>query len=366
MKIAFDAKRFFHNASGLGNYSRDLVRILSQYTEGSAFLLLAERPSERGKSLLKLPGVSFHPIKGTLARQLQMGKQAQRLGADLFHGLSGELPLRWDKTPIKKVVTIHDLIFMRYPKYYSFFDRWIHYYKFKAAAHSADRIVAISKATKDDIIKYLGVEEKKIKVIYQGCHEVFKKEWSSAQLQAVREKYSLPEQFILSVGTIEERKNLLTVVKALEGTGVSLVVVGKETKYKRKIEQFISKHKMQEQVHFLEGVGMEQLAVLYTLSTVFIYISRYEGFGIPLIEALFSGTAVITSNRSSLPEAAGPGALYVDPENLSDVRSKIRFLFDHPEERARLERMGREYVERYQDEVIAREMNALYLETLSE
>jgi len=135
MKIAFDAKRFFHNTSGLGNYSRDLVRILAEYSPKDEFVLLAEKQSQRGKDILSLPNVSYASVsKGMLARQLKMGVDAQNLGANIFHGLSGELPLKWNEKPIKKIVTIHDLIFVRYPELYSFFDRKIHFWKFKKAA----------------------------------------------------------------------------------------------------------------------------------------------------------------------------------------------------------------------------------------
>ena len=121
MKIAFDAKRFFHNTSGLGNYSRDLVRILAKYSPEDEFVLLAEKQSQRGKEILSLPNVSYASVsKGMLARQLKMGVDAQNLGANIFHGLSGELPLKWNEKPIKKIVTIHDLIFVRYPELYSF------------------------------------------------------------------------------------------------------------------------------------------------------------------------------------------------------------------------------------------------------
>ncbi len=129
MKIAYDAKRFFQNSSGLGNYSRDLVRILSEHSPENEYFLLNKKETERGKSILENSNVKFVKTSdGTLARQLKMGKDAQRLGVEIFHGLSGELPLRWDKKPITKIVTIHDLIFVRFPQYYSFLDRKIHFY----------------------------------------------------------------------------------------------------------------------------------------------------------------------------------------------------------------------------------------------
>lgn len=364
MKIAFDAKRFFHNTSGLGNYSRDLVRILAKYFPENEYLLLNKNKSERGSEILQNSHVQFvETSKGSLSRQLKMGKDAQHENADIFHGLSGELPLKWDKKPIKKVVTIHDLIFERYPQYYSFFDRKIHFWKFKKAAHSADKIIAISEQTKRDIIDFLKVPESKIEVIYQGCHHAFKEEQSADFIQQTKEKFKLPERFILNVGTIEDRKNLLNVVKALKDTKIPLVVVGKKTKYFKKVEAFVQQNKIE--TYFLEGVSMDELAVLYKLADIFVYPSFFEGFGIPVIEALFSKTVVITSNTSCLPEAGGPDSVYVDPKNHLDIQAKIKFLWDNESERNRRAEKGFHFVQKFNDEPIANELMNFYRKIIS-
>ena len=364
MKIAFDAKRFFHNTSGLGNYSRDLVRILAQYFPKNEYILLNKNKSERGSDILENSKVHFvETSKGKMSRQFKMGKDAQKQNADIFHGLSGELPLKWDKKPIKKIVTIHDLIFERYPQYYSFFDRKIHFWKFRKAANSADKIIAISEQTKRDIIQFLKVPESKIEVIYQGCHKAFKEQQSEEFIQKTKEKYSLLEKFILNVGTIEERKNLLNVVKALKDTNIPLVVVGKKTKYFRKVEQFVQQHKIS--VQFLEGVSMDELAAIYKLADIFVYPSFFEGFGIPVIEALFSKTVVITSNTSCLPEAGGPDSVYVDPENHLDIQSKIKFLWDNESERKRRADKGFQFVQQFNDEPIANNLMNLYRKIIS-
>lgn len=361
MKIAFDAKRFFHNTSGLGNYSRDLVRILSEYEPENEYLLLNKNKSERGKDILERPNVHFiETSKGNFSRQLKMGKDAQKQGADIFHGLSGELPLKWDPKPIKKVVTIHDLIFVRYPQYYSFFDRKIHFWKFKKAADTADKIIAISEQTKKDIIQYLKVPETKIEVIYQGCHHAFKEQQSPELMKAVKEKFKLPERFVLNVGTIEDRKNLLNVVKAINGTEIPLVVVGRKTGYYQKIERFLKRNKMEKQVLFLEGVSMDELACLYKLADIFVYPSFFEGFGIPVIEALFSKTVVVTSNTSCLPEAGGKDSVYVNPENDLDIRAKLKFLWENESERKRREEKGFEFVQKFNDQSIAKELMNFY------
>ncbi|MGG1922689.1 glycosyltransferase family 1 protein [Chryseobacterium sp. NRRL B-14798] len=365
MKIAFDAKRFFHNTSGLGNYSRDLVRILSEYEPENEYLLLNKNKSERGKDILERPNVHFiETSKGNFSRQLKMGKDAQKQGADIFHGLSGELPLKWDPKPIKKVVTIHDLIFVRYPQYYSFFDRKIHFWKFKKAVDTADKIIAISEQTKRDIIEYLKVPESKIEVIYQGCHHAFKEQQSPELMKAVKEKFKLPERFVLNVGTIEDRKNLLNIVKAINGTEIPLVVVGRKTKYYQKIESFLKKNKMEKQVLFLEGVSMDELACLYKLADIFVYPSFFEGFGIPVIEALFSKTVVVTSNTSCLPEAGGKDSVYVNPDNDLDIRAKLKFLWENESERKRREEKGFEFVQKFNDEPIAKELMNFYQKIL--
>lgn len=366
MKIAFDAKRFFHNASGLGNYSRDLVRILSQYFPENDYVLINKNKSDRGAAILENPNVHYiETSEGMMSRQLNLGKDAQRQHADIFHGLSGELPLKWDKKPIKKIVTIHDLIFVRYPQYYSFFDRKIHFWKFKKAAVSADKIIAISEQTKRDIVEFLKVPESKIEVIYQGCHHTFKEQQSDEFIKQVKEKFNLPERFILNVGTIEDRKNLFNVVKSLQDTEIPLVVVGKKTKYFQKITNFIQKNKMDKQVHFLEGVSMDQLAVLYKLADIFVYPSFFEGFGIPVIEALFSKTVAVTSNTSCLPEAGGPDSVYINPDNYLDIQSKIKFLWDNESERKRRADKGFEFVQKFNDEHIANALMTFYQKILT-
>ena len=366
MKIAFDGKRFFNNSSGLGNYSRDLIRILGNYFPENQYLLLNDNRSENGREILELPNVSFlETTNGNFSRQLKMGIDAQNLKCDIFHGLSGELPLKWNEKPIKKVVTIHDLIFLRFPQYYSFFDRKIHFWKFKKAAAQADLIIAISEQTKLDIIQFLKVPEEKIKVVYQGCHQNFKENQSEEFLNSVKEKFQLPERFILNVGTIEERKNLLNIVKAINGTKIPLVVIGKKTKYFKKVQKFLKKNNLASQVHFLENVSMEELAAIYKRSDIFVYPSFFEGFGIPIIEALYSETPVITSNISCLPEAGGNDSVYINPYNFEDIKAKILFLWQNKSERKRRAEKGFDFVQKFNDEEIGENLLSVYQEVMS-
>ena len=361
MKIAFDGKRFFNNSSGLGNYSRDLVRILATNFPDNHYYLFNKEQSEKGKDILEMPNVSFgETSKGKWSRQFKMGKDAQNIGAAIFHGLSGELPLKWDEKPIKKVVTIHDLIFMRFPHYYSFFDRKIHFWKFQKAVEQADLVIAISEQTKRDIIQFLKVPENKIRVVYQGCHHVFKEYQTEEFLNSIKEKFNLPERFILNVGTIEERKNLLNIVKAISGTEIPLVVIGKKTKYFNKVKIHLVKNKLENQVYFLENVSMEELAGVYKLADIFVYPSLFEGFGIPVIEALFSKKPVITSNVSCLPEAGGENSVYINPQNFEDINAKILFLWNNESERKRRVEKSFNFVQKFNDENIATNLMDAY------
>jgi glycosyltransferase involved in cell wall biosynthesis len=258
------------------------------------------------------------------------------------------------------VVTIHDLIFVRYPHFYSFFDRKIHFYKFKKAAQNADLVIAISQQTKKDIIEFLGIPESKIKVVYQGCHAVFKEQFTESEKQIVREKYNLPQEFILNVGTIEARKNVFSVVKAIKNIDTKLVIIGSETNYTKIIKTFISNNKMENKVLFLKGLDIRELAMVYQIATIFIYPSLFEGFGIPIIEALYSKIPVITTNSGVFPEAGGPNSIYVNPENSIEIASKIELLLSDKNLRSEIAEKGYDFVQKFNDHDIANQIMTIY------
>lgn len=359
MKIGFDAKRFFHNGSGLGNYSRDLIRILAEFSSGNQFVLFDSKGEGRGQELLENREVQFSKLrKGFLSRQFNMGLQAQDESCQIFHGLTGELPFRWSNKPIKKVVSIHDLIFEILPEYYSFFDRKIHFYKFKKAAEQADVVVAISEQSKKDIIRFLKIPEEKIKVIYQGCSHYFKEEYPETEKQKVKEKFSLPERFVLNVGTIETRKNALSIVEALSDTEIPLVLVGKETKYAEKVKQTAKEKSVV--VRFLKDVSNRELAIIYQLADIFVYPSEYEGFGIPIIEALYSKTPVITNKTGVFPEAGGSNSAYIDIHNIAEMKHSILELWQEKEKRHEMIEKGLVFVQKFNDEILAKKWIELY------
>ena len=194
----------------------------------------------------------------------------QRDGINVYHGLSHELPIGISESGIKSVVTIHDLIFMRFPEQFGRISRTIYRLKVAKACTVANQIIAISKKTKDDLVELLDVDPAKIKVIYQGCDPIFKVEQSAEQKKAVAEKYHLPAEFILSVGTIEERKNLLLLVKSLPPVenSIRLVVVGKPTKYLKQVKAYLSANNLNNRVIFLHDVEFADLPAIYQLAKV--------------------------------------------------------------------------------------------------
>jgi len=372
MILGYDAKRLFHNNTGLGNYSRDLVRITSSKMKDSSFLLYnpklgnVKRFSLENNMIEKRP-VSFLAKKfSALWRRKGILKQLKTDKVDIFHGLSGEIPSGINKTGIKTIVTVHDLIFLEHPELYKPIDRFIYNLKFKKACQKADLIVSISEHTKKDIIKHYNINPEKIKVVYQGCHPAVKQTIPDLDKHKLKEKLNLPDNFLLNVGTIERRKNQETIVKALSLLDdEKLVIVGRKTKYFETIKKIIDDNNLQERVFFLEGLTMNELATLYQMADIFIYPSLYEGFGIPIIESLFSGTPVITTYGGVFPEAGGPDSLYVNPHNPQEIVEKVNLLRKNPLLREEITKKGRKYASVFMDDYIANQWKDIYTNILN-
>jgi len=371
MILGFDAKRFFHNKTGLGNYSRDLIRILAHYHPENSYLLYNPKPKKidrvpiDGKIIIEhLPDSKKGRRLSSLWRLFFVSAQIKKDKVGIYHGLSGEIPIGLHKSGVKTLVTIHDLIFMRYPNLYSYFDRKIHYYKFKYAAHKADLVIAISEQTKKDIVTYLKINPDKIKVIHQGCAPVFKEAISSEFIELTRAKYQLPTEFILNVGTIEKRKNVLSVIKAIKEIDIQLVIIGKKTAYFTEINKYISENNLENKVIFLENLELKELAAIYRMASIFLYPSIFEGFGIPIIEALYSKTPVITSKGGCFAEAGGENSIYIDAHNTMELRIELENLLFDSEKREIMKLRGFEFVQKFNDDKIAENWIETYNEVL--
>lgn len=372
MKIGYESKRIFHNKTGLGNYGRDIIRGLSTYFPENSYFLY--NPKKKNQILFKpnntnvfecLPKSNFSKKFYNYWRQKGVVNDLIEDKIELFHGLSGELPSGLKSNNIKSVVTVHDLIFMRYPNLYSFVDRKIHYLKFKRATKNADRIIAISEQTKEDIVAFLKVNPNKINVVYQGCQDVFKVSYSTEEKKNVAVKLNLPQEFILNVGTIETRKNALLIVKAIKNCDTKLVLIGKKTKYTDEIEAYIEQNNLKDKIQIISGLTSVELAIVYQLATIFVYPSIFEGFGIPIIEALYSKTPVITNKFGVFPEAGGPNSIYIDPENIDELAEKINYLLNNESVRNEIAEKGFDFVQKFNDDKIAKAIHEIYLKTIN-
>lgn len=371
MKIGFDGKRAANNLTGLGNYSRSLIAGLAQLFPQNQYFVYTPKINDKSQIscflsrehiLAKLPDSG-----GLLWRTFGIKKQLVADNIDLFHGLSHEIPVNLKAANIPAVVTIHDLIFLKFPQYYGIFDRFIYKQKCRYACRQADRIIAISECTKRDIITFFGTDPEKIDVVYQTCDDSFKTPALEEKKVTVRRKFELPEKYLLNVGTIEPRKNLLTLVRALPhiNENYQLVVVGKPTAYAGLVKKEIDRLGLVARVIFLRDVPFDELPSIYQMAAVFIYPSEYEGFGIPVIEALYSGVPAVAAKGSCLEEAGGPGSMYVDPMDHAGFAKAVNRIVDDPELAKQMISKGLSHVRLFDHELLSRNVMDVYTKAVA-
>jgi glycosyltransferase involved in cell wall biosynthesis len=373
MNIGFEAKRFFTNSTGLGNYSRFIVSALSQYFPENNYVLYtptdrifseAEPILQRKNIQVVRPSLNYKRFKAqSIWRTWGIAHEPSASALNIFHGLSQELPVGLPAN-LKKVVTIHDLIFLRYPKFYNAIDVQIYKTKIKFACKSADSIIAISEQTASDIIHFLKVDPAKIKIVYQGAHPSFKRVTTADDRKLVQKKYGLPDTYILNVGTIEERKNVLSLVKAFknlpESKRIPLVIAGRQTSYTKIVKDFVTAHKLERWVIFLHGALFADFPSLYQGARLFVYPSLFEGFGIPVIESIESKVPVITSKGSCFSEAGGPSSCYVDPNNVEEFSNAILEVLENDAMREKMITNSYSYIAKFQPPVIGENLFNLY------
>ncbi len=356
MHIGFDAKRAFHNRTGLGNYSRWVLEELSRAYPDDRLSLYNPKP---GTAWSARPTEAAEHLPQGVWRSIPSAWRRWGLSADLardqieiFHGLSNELPASI-KPGIATVVSIHDLIFERFPQWYKPADRLAYRFKFRAAARRADRIFALSEQTKNDLVEFYSIDPKRIELHYQSCHRDFQLSddvRSFEQLENIRaearqslSELGLPAEYALYVGTVEARKNLLNLLKALREVDLPMVVVGAGGSYKKECIEYVRVQGMEKRVFWFENLPKGRLPLLYRAALAFIYPSFFEGFGIPILEALYSGCPVITSQGGVFPDTGGPNSVYVDPFSENSIRSGIERVTTDSNLRAKMRVLGLEY-----------------------
>ena len=397
MIIGFDAKRIVRNRTGLGSYARTLVSdlagrddiLLRLYAPDAGYDDLRCQVPERENLTYCYPSSQashrfippfgearwgFSPlasIRKSYWRSRGIVADLRRDSVQLYHGLSGELPVGISRSGIKSVVTIHDLIFLRHPEFYHWIDTKIYARKFRQTVREADHIIAISECTKRDILAFSSVDERKISVIYQSYAPHFKQPSDpvgspSAPATPVGACPLFPDgsdqPYLLSVGTIERRKNILLAVKALAllPSNLKLVVIGRHTPYADEVRAYAERHGLAHRLLMLHDVSNQQLPPYYRRAEAFVYPSVYEGFGIPIIEAISSGLPVVACTGSCLEEAGGPASLYVAPTDAEGLAAAVRQCLHGTAGRAERIRQSQAYIRRFEGTDVASQVAAVY------
>lgn len=373
MNIGFDAKRLFLNQSGLGNYSRTLVESLMQQFPEHHYQLYTPKLGlpQRTQVFRSSPAEIIQPegpskwLKSWW-RSNRVTPRIAKENTQLFHGLSNELPMNIRDAKIPTIVTIHDVIFMRFPQYYPGFDRNLYRIKTASAIKNADTIVAISEQTKNDLIEFLDADAAKIKVIYQGCDEAFKQAYNQSKVDSAKQKFGIGKPYIICVGTIEDRKNQLLLTNAFLESKIAydfeLILVGKQTKVAQEIQKFIENHEKGKSVKMLSNVGFQDLPLLLKGAELSCFPSKYEGFGIPILESMSIGTPVLSSDASCLPEVGGDAVAYFESDNLESLKIQMEALVSDKSALNTLSEKGKLRAEKFDNAKMAQEYMSLYLE----
>jgi glycosyltransferase involved in cell wall biosynthesis len=328
VRIAIDARKL--RDYGIGTYIRNLLRHLARLDTNTEYVVLCQ---EADRTFADELGENFRAVPESsgpysVREQIAVPLDLRREGVNLFHAPHYVLP---PLTPCRSVVTIHDCIHLRFPQYlpnrlgyaYARSSLWV-------ATHRSARVLTVSEASKRDILRYFSVPDAKIDVIYNAIDERFHEEPPADDVMRVRERYQLHDPFILYAGNIKPHKNLERLIEAFhvirrgELQYVKLLIIGDEISKYATLRRTVHRYKLHKHVRFFGFVPDATLAILYRLARVFVFPSLYEGFGLPPLEAMASGTPVITSNVSSLPEVVGDAAMLIDPYEPDAIAGAMR------------------------------------------
>lgn len=355
MKIGVDIRTLTDSHySGVSEYTFNLVAEILKQDPESEFRLFCN--SARAKRLPDFKAPNCQIIKYNypnkifnylLQKGLAYPKIDRRLGVDIF--FMPHFNFIALSPQAKLVLTVHDLSFMRYPRFFSRRKNfWHKMINLKRLLKRCDRVVAVSQNTKHDLIELCQVPAEKIEVIYSGLNSRFRViEASDANLRRVKEKYDLPDKFILFLGNLEPRKNIESIISAFERLAerseladYNLIIAGGNGWKNRQLFKLWRQARERNRIKFLGYVAAEDKVYLYNLAKLFVYPSFYEGFGFPPLEAMASGTPVIASAVSSLPEVMGNAALTVDPFNLTELAEAVAEILNSEELAGKLRAAG--------------------------
>lgn len=378
LTIGIDYTSAVHQSAGIGRYTKELVKALAQLNstaEALTYRLFVA--SARTAQPADLPGANFswHRTRLTerwLARlwfRLHVPLRIERWTGplDLFHAPDFFLPPLQPAT--RSLVTVHDLSFVREPETVMPGMTMPLNSRVPRAVERADHVIAVSEATRQDLIELYGTAPEKITTLYHGVNPEFSPVKDKARLAEVRQKYGLGSRpFVLSVGTIQPRKNYVRLIRAFAQveTKAGLVIAGRPGWDYQTVYAEVARHKLADRVQFLGFVADSDLPALYSAATLFAYPSLYEGFGLPALEAMACGTPVIAANRSALPEVVGQAGRLVDPFEVEGWTAAISHLLHDADLRQRLATAGLEQARQFTWERMAAQLLNLYQKVIAD
>jgi glycosyltransferase involved in cell wall biosynthesis len=366
MRIAIDIRKF--DDFGIGTYVRNLVHWLARLDHETEYVLVCrpqdcERVEQLGPNFRAMPDRSANY---SVAEQLTIPLDLQRARADLFHAPHYVLPAL---TPCRSIVTIHDCIHLMFPEYLP--GKLAHLYAqlfFWVAANRSARVLTVSEASKRDIVRFFPIPSDKVDVIYNAIDDRFSEPPDAAQLDQVRERYQLHDRFLLYSGNVKPHKNLERLIDAFArlqsagGSDIKLLITGSEISRYATLRRAVHRYNLHKHVRFLGFLTADTLAALYHLADAFVFPSLYEGFGLPPLEAMATGTPVLTSNVSSLPEVVGDAALLVDPRDPEAIAEGMHQILTDEPMRQRLITRGRARASDFSWETSVRRVLEIYRE----
>jgi len=376
MHICIDISPAAHRKAGLRRYARELAERAHRIDAQSDYSILYYQPSraQPPASLSNLPAhiipLSAKPWRMSVLLAYYAHIPMDRLlpGVDLFHGTDHLLP---PFRRIRSVFTVHDVIPKLFPEFHLPLNRWYLTLMFPRFLRSADAVIAVSQCTKQDTMRLYGVPEEKISVIYEGVDPRFHPVRDAEVLRQARSRYHLPEDYILYVGTIEPRKNLVRLLEAYhalkqKGYGHKLVFVGAKGWLYQPVFDAMRALGLEGDVILPGYITDEDLPAIYAGASLFVFPSLYEGFGLPPLEALASGVPTIVSDASSLPEVVGDAALQVPPTDTGALAGAMERVLSDAALAERLAAAGPERAALFTWEKAAEETVALYREVARE
>jgi glycosyltransferase involved in cell wall biosynthesis len=372
MLIGIDASRAaVGERTGTENYSLNLIGHLLALESGHRYRLYFNRQPAVG---LGDATAQLFPVTANLELRvmpfprlwthLRLSWEMARQPPDVLFVPAHVLPL---VRPRSSVVTVHDLGYLYYPKAHRFVDRLYLDLSTRYSARVASRVIAVSKATKDDLVRRYGIEPGKITVVYSGCDEAMRPVEDKATIEKAKARYSVQGDYVLSVGTLQPRKNLRRLLEAYamvrkqaeKGETPCLVIAGKKGWLYNQVFQHVVRLGLESEVIFPGYVPQGDLPALLSGARLFVFPSLYEGFGLPVLEAMACGTPVLCSNVSSLPEVAGNAAFLVDPLDVESMAEAMNRLLQDEGLRAQLVKWGFQRVRRFSWERCAGETLAV-------